>query len=305
VFPDVAEVMAASLEERLRAGEYAGLGDQAALALQLTRDLRAVGHDKHLAVVWNPPGEAGEEPTEDSHPGAWQDDAAHTNFGFERVERLAGNVGYLDLRAFYPAEEAGELCAAAMSFLRRTLALIVDLRKNIGGEPSGVALLCSYFFAPEPVRLNDLYSRADGGTQQWWTMPWLPGARYLNKPVYVLTSAFTFSAAEELAYNLQALKRCTVVGETTGGGANPGGFYRLTGGFEAFIPNSRAINPVTGTNWEGTGVAPDVQVPAEDAQVVAYRLALTHVVGLAGAGNLSTASTQEAHQALHNLRITG
>jgi C-terminal processing protease CtpA/Prc len=199
------------------------------------------------------------------------------NFGFEKLERLEGNVGYIDLRGFAPAEMAGESAAAAMNFLTNTDALIIDLRKNGGGDPSMVALLCSYLFSPEPVHLNDLYFRPDDSTHQWWTFPYVPGKRYEDKPVYLLTSQRTFSAEEEFTYNLKNLKRVTIVGETTGGGAHPGGGRPLDDHFGMFVPTGRAINPITKTNWEGTGVPPDVAVPADAALKTAHLAALRKI----------------------------
>src|SRR6185437_14342657 len=126
------------------------------------------------------------------------------------------------------------------------------------------ALLLSYFFAENDGRhLNDIYWHKDGTTDQFWTVP-VAGSRFLG-PVYVLTSARTFSGGEECAYDFQTQKRATLVGETTGGGANPGGMVPLGGGLAAFVPTGKAINPVTKTNWEHVGVKPDIAVPAADA----------------------------------------
>jgi len=201
------------------------------------------------------------------------------NFGFEKVERLPGNVGYIDLRGFQPAQFGAETVVAAMNFLANTDALIIDLRRNGGGEPAMVALISSYLFGPEPVHLNDLYFRPDNSTRQWWTLPYVPGKRYgEKKEVYVLTSNRTFSAAEEFTYNLKNLKRATIVGETTGGGAHPGGPRRINEHFGIWVPSGRAINPITKTNWEGTGVKPDVDVPADQALKVAHIAALKKVL---------------------------
>jgi C-terminal processing protease CtpA/Prc len=183
---------------------------------------------------------------------------------------------------FQPAELAGDTAAAAMNFLTNTDALIIDIRANGGGAPSMVALVSSYLFGGEPVHLNDLYFRPEDTTHQWWTLPHVPGKRYQDKPVYVLTSKRTFSAAEEFAYNLKSLKRATIVGETTGGGAHPGGMHRLNEHFLVFVPSGRAINPLTKSNWEGTGVAPDLPVAAAQALKTAHLAALKKVAeGLA------------------------
>jgi C-terminal processing protease CtpA/Prc len=139
-------------------------------------------------------------------------------------------------------------------------------------------LLCSYLFGGESVHLNDLYWREGDRTQQFWTLPWVPGTRYgKDKPVYVLTSSRTFSAAEEFTYNLKNLKRATIVGETTGGGAHPGGVRRITDHFGIWLPNGRAINPITKTNWEGVGIEPHIKVPAEQALAAAHLDALQKI----------------------------
>jgi retinol-binding protein 3 len=133
---------------------------------------------------------------------------------------------------------------------------------------------CTYLFGPEPVHLNELYWRPGDSTQQFWTLPYVPGKRYVGKPVSVLTSPRTFSGAEEFSYNLKNLKRATLVGETTGGGAHPGGPERVNDHFAVWLPTGRAINPISKTNWEGTGVKPDVEVPADQALATAHLAAL-------------------------------
>jgi C-terminal processing protease CtpA/Prc len=172
------------------------------------------------------------------------------------VERLAGNVGYIDLRSFSPASMAAKKAAEAMNSLATTDALLIDLRRNGGGDPAMVALLISYSVDGEPIHLNDFVGRDGNVQQQFWTSRDVEGKRYGGKDVYVLTSSFTFSAAEEFAYNLTTLKRATLVGETTGGGANPVTFFEIDDRFRISVPTARARNPITMTNWEGTGVAP-------------------------------------------------
>jgi hypothetical protein len=284
VFPEIAQQIELSVRGRLASGAYNQIDDPRALCEALTADMQAINHDKHLRLFYSPePIPPRENVFEDP---AWLAEMHQRslldNFGFQKVERLAGNVGYLDFRYFASPESAGETAVTAMNFLAHTSAMIVDLRRNDGGDPAMVALLCSYFFSSEPVHLNSLYWRASDLTQQYWTLPYVPGRRYLDKPVYVLTSTETFSGAEEFTYNLKNLKRATIVGETTGGGAHPGDRYQITSHIEAFIPTGRAINPVSKTNWEGTGVAPDIAVPAEQALGVAYREALKAVLSALG-----------------------
>lgn len=282
VFPEVAKKMEQALRERVAGKEYDSLTSARRMAEKLTADLQAVSHDKHLRVRYSHEAIAerqnAEEPTAEEIE-QFKTFLRQTNFGFEKVERLPGNVGYLDLRGFNPAEFAADTGAAAMNFLANTDALIVDLRRNGGGDPAMVAFLTSYIFGAEPVHLNDLYFRPEDSTHQWWTLPHVPGKRFGDKKeVYVLTSKRTFSAAEEFTYNLKNLKRATIIGETTGGGAHPGGGRRLAAHFQMFVPSGRAINPISKTNWEGTGVEPDVKVPAEQALKVAHIAALGKLI---------------------------
>jgi C-terminal processing protease CtpA/Prc len=201
--------------------------------------------------------------------------AQKNNASYRRVERLAGNVGYLELDNFAHSDLAAGPAAAAMTFLANTDALIIDLRRNGGGSPQGVALLCSYFFdADKPVLLNTMYWRRGDRTEEFWTLKDLAGPRYVGKDLYVLTSSRTFSGAEECAYNFQCLKRGTIVGETTGGGAHPGGTRPINDHFMMFVPTGRAINPITKTNWEGVGVKPDIDVPADKALDTAHQRAV-------------------------------
>jgi C-terminal processing protease CtpA/Prc len=202
------------------------------------------------------------------------------NFGIHRVERLDGNIGYLDLRRVPMPENAGPAIAAAMELVSGTYALIIDLRRNGGGAPHGVTFWCSYLLPEEPVHLNDIFHADTGETRQFWSLPYLPGSRYLDRPVYVLTSSRTFSGGEDLCYTLQALRRAEVIGETTGGGAHPTRPFPISAAVHIAVPFARSINPVTGTNWQGTGVIPDTPVPADEAYDVAYAKALRHVTEL-------------------------
>jgi len=188
---------------------------------------------------------------------------------------MEGNVAYIEILTFgMPAGPVRNAVRAVMDSAADASALIIDLRDNGGGRPELVALITSYLFGDEPVHLNSLYWRPRDTTQDFFTNPDVEGRKYgPDKPVFVLTSSRTFSAAEEFSYNLQARERATLVGETTGGGAHPGGGVQLPHGLMMFVPSGRAINPVTGTNWEGTGVVPDVAARAEDALEVALRCA--------------------------------
>ena len=281
VFPEVAAKMAESLRRRLADGEYAGVKTGQELAGLLTKHLQEVSKDKHLRVSCSteklPPPPQGNGPTPEMRE-RMRLFSQKANGEYKKVERLAGNIGYLRVDGFMDAEAAAGPAAAAMSFLANTEALIIDVRYNGGGSPHGVALLCSYLFDEKPVHLNSLYWRRGNRTDDVWTLKELPGPRYVGKDVYVLTSARTFSAAEEFTYNLQCQKRATIVGETTGGGAHPGGGFRINDHFRMFVPTGRAINPITKTNWEGTGVKPDVAVPASQALEAAHERAVAKLL---------------------------
>lgn len=277
VFPEMAAKMGADLKKRQDAKEYDSVTSSRAFAQKLTEDLQAVSKDKHLRVRYShdpiPVRAERGEPTEaEKEQSRWF--GKRINFGFEKVERMNGNIGYIDLRGFNDHEAGAETVAAAMTFLANTEAIIFDLRQNGGGSPFMVALISSYLFGDKPVHLNSLYWRKGDRTDDFWTKPESASKKFPAKDVYILTSNRTFSAAEEFSYNLKNLKRATIVGETTGGGAHPGGMERLNEHFGAFIPTGRAISPITKTNWEGTGVEPDVKVPKEQALKVAYLAAL-------------------------------
>ena len=256
--------------------EYDAITSAQEFAKKLTEDLQSVSHDKHMRVRFSPRPipvrKENNEPTAEEK-AEYENYMKRINFAFEKVERMPGNVGYIKLNNFFEPELGAETVAAAMNFVGNTDALIFDLRENGGGDPAMVALICSYLFG-DKVHLNDLYWREGDKTDEFWTNPTVAGKKYLGRDIYVLTSNRTFSGAEEFSNNLKVLKRATIVGETTGGGANPGGTVRLTEHFGVFIPTGRAINPVTKTNWEGTGVEPDVKVPKDQALKTAYLLAL-------------------------------
>jgi len=271
VFPDVAGEMEKLIRKKHEDGEYKALATIPEFAQQLTEDLRSISRDKHLSVQPLPPRPEGQpdlSPEEEKKQYITQ--AKKRNFNFKKLEILSGNVGYLKFDSFVDAGISGKTAVAAMNFLANSQALIFDLRENGGGSPSLIQLISSYLF-DEPVHLNSFYIRKTDETKQFWTQANVEGPKMTDIPVYVLTSKFTFSGAEEFTYNLKNMKRGTIVGETTGGGAHPVEFHA----FESYhvglrVPFGRAVNPITKTNWEGTGVEPDISVPAEDALLVAH-----------------------------------
>jgi hypothetical protein len=283
VFPDTAKKMGDHLRRQLHGGAYDTLDDLVAFTQKLTEDLRSISHDLHLGVFWAAPDTAaGDERTGLTPEQRDQRFAARLrrdNACFHKVERLAGNVGYLKLDCFAPAQLGGATAVAAMSFLAGSDALIIDLRDNGGGSPSMVQLLASYLLpADHNTLLNSFYVRKENRTDQFWTAPWVPGPRLSDAPVYVLTSKHTFSAAEEFTYDLKNLKRATIVGETTGGGSHPQEEHRVAGyPVVMSLPFGRPVNPITGTNWEGTGVVPDLPATAAEALAVAHSRALAAI----------------------------
>jgi len=283
VFPSVAREMSGLLKRKMKDGKYDAIKTPNDFGDQLTADLQSVSHDKHLRVNFNPDqnrgmrlgnGEVDEEERERRRK-AFEKQQQRSNYGFQEIKILEGNVGYLDLRGFMNPADAGETAASAMNMLKNTEALIIDLRRNGGGDPGMIQLLTSYLYDKhERIHLNSFYFRPADDTTQTWTLPYVPGARNPDAEVFVLTSNYTFSAAEEFTYNLKNLERATIIGETTGGGAHPGGTRPVDERFVAFVPIGRAINPISGTNWEGAGVSPHIAVPQEKALKVAHQKAM-------------------------------
>jgi hypothetical protein len=332
VFPDRADEAAAAVETRMAAGEYDDL-DEVTLAELLTSHLQGACADKHLRVragdgpgprpgprhapggpapAPGAPGPApggpgrvrmggpapGEPGDHESRLLAMRRMGRLDNFGIHRVERLEGNIGYLDVRRVPVPAFAGPAITAAMELVAGTYALIIDLRRNGGGAPEGVVFWCSYLLDEEPTHLNDIFHAGTGETRQFWALPYVPGTRYLDRPVYVLTSSRTFSGGEDFCYTLQALGRAEVIGETTGGGAHPTRGFPISSTVHIAVPFARSINPITGGNWEGTGVVPDVAVAADEARDVAYAKALRHVLAME---DVPPPITDEASEALDQL----
>jgi len=267
VFPDVGHQIAERLRERMFDGAYEDATLES-LAGRLEADLRSINHDKHLGVspvLPTPAPEAARQQELDRTR-----EMRRLNYGFQKVEILDGNVGYLDLRGFLPIGIARETAAGAMALLANVDALVIDLRRNGGGDPSMTQFLCSYFFA-ERTHLSSIAWRGLDAMDELWTFDDVPGKRLVDVPIFVLTSSSTFSAAEGFAYALQSRGRATVIGENTGGGAHPGSTHEIGGLLSVFIPNGQAVNPITKTNWEGVGVEPLVKIPAEQALETAKR----------------------------------
>jgi hypothetical protein len=281
VFPDQARLMEKALRAHQAQGAYKNITSAVLLAEVLTGQLRAINKDQHLMVAFSeraiPEGQgSGHSPEERA---AELKEMQAMNFGVERVERLPFNIGYLDLRVFARPEHSAPAIAAAMTLLSNTEAIIIDLRRNGGGEPEAVTLLASYLL-DQPAHLSDIHYRKGNRVEPMRTRARPEGARPgFAKEVVILTSKDTFSAAEDFSYAMKHLKRAKIVGEKTAGGAHPGDFERLSPHFIAFVPNGRTVSTLTKGNWEGTGVAPDIASPAGHALATAQQAILLGMMG--------------------------
>jgi C-terminal processing protease CtpA/Prc len=278
VFPDIAEKCVNRLKEKISHDEYKRISNPRGFAIKVAEDLQAISKDKHFRVQVS--FGDGTQPEKKNTP---EDDFINKvksnhflkrgNYGFMDVKWYKGNIGYLDLRAFTAADIASEKAVVVMKFLSDMDAIIIDFRNAVrGGSPEMVALLCSYFLE-KPTLYNTFYNRKEGSTTEEWTLAKIDGECMPDVPLYILTNKNVFSACEAFAYSLQALKRATVIGEPTKGGAHLTREVMLNDRFILTIPFVRAINPITGTNWEGSGVKPDIPVKSSKALDVALELA--------------------------------
>ena len=285
---EVGRRAAKRLRQSHRSGAFNDTDSGKAFAAALTAALRDATADGHLTVEYSEqplPQEAGDAAFEAQEMERYY--GAHVNFGVEKAARLADNIGLLELSVFPPASMGGDVVTAAMQVVAHTDALIIDLRRNGGGSDT-VAVLASYFFdSPQP--LSGIYDRPKNRTSQAYTLPYVPGARFgRDKPVHILISKRTFSAAEAFAYDMQALRRATIVGEPSGGGAHPFEYRRIHPHFVLWSVTQKSVNPITGGNWQGVGVQPDVRIEPERALDKAVELTLAalgkpkHAAGSAG-----------------------
>lgn len=262
-----AEALTTALDE----GRFRPFAVGEAFAEEISRMLQEHTGDGHLNIEYSREPLDLDQPADEGYSAQemnrWY--GAHLNHGVEKVERLEGNVALLDLRVFPPVEMGGDTLAAAMQVVANMDALIIDLRHN-GGGAGTTTLLMSYLFDDEPRPLSGVYDRPTETLRQNQTLSCVPGKRFgPDKPVYVLTSRKTFSAAEAVAYDLHALGRATIVGETTGGGAHPFEYLPIHPHFVLWSVTAKSVNPITGGNWQGVGVQPDIEVAADDALAAA------------------------------------
>jgi retinol-binding protein 3 len=271
--PGVAQKMADALWAHEKGGDDDAATDGEVFADLITTQMRHVSHDRYVMMVYT----AGTTPESQPAPtpeevARYREEMEKNNCTFEKVKILPHNIGYLKFNEFPDASICRTTAAAAMASMNRADAIIFDLRDNPGGYANMVALIATYLF-DRPTHLNDFYNRSENTTEQSWTLPPVPGNRLADKPAFVLTSSSTFSAAEGFSYDLKMLKRATLVGETTSGRGHMGMGHPIDDHFTLRVPGIRVINPISKTNWEGTGVEPDVKVRAADALTTAEKLA--------------------------------
>ena len=270
---EVAQKMAIALRDHETNGDDNEATDGPTFADLLTSQMRDVSQDKYVAVIYSVVKTSENSPVPTAEEVArYTKDMKQNNCTLEKVAMLPHNIGHLKFNSFPDASICRQTAAAAMATLNHADAIIFDLRDNAGGYANMVALIATYLF-DRPTHLNDFYDRSRNSTEESWTLPPVPGNRLADKPAFVLTSSTTFSAAEGFSYDLKMLKRATLVGETTSGRGHMGAPHRIDDHFTILVPSMKVINPISKTNWEGTGVEPDVKVKAADALRTAINLA--------------------------------
>lgn len=271
VFPEVAVKIENHLKALLAKGAFDNISDIQEFAGKMTFEMQSISQDKHMRCRLNSANaKIQRRPLPDFSFNGLKEE---TNFNFARAGKLDGQVGYLEIFNFPTMQRAKNSADDAMKLIADSKALIIDLRRNGGGNPDLIQYICSYFF-DKPTHINSIYWRSTNKTNDFITFEKVDGKKMSNIPIIVLTSSYTFSGGEEFAYNIQTQKRGVLIGETTGGGANPGGSFPISDELEVFIPTGRAINPITKTNWEGVGVIPDIKIEASKAFDIAYPKAI-------------------------------
>lgn len=270
VFPDVAQKIEKHLKSQLAKGEFNKIEGLQEFALKLTTEMQFISKDKHMQCSVRSMFAGNQTPLRPNIEikGLKEE----RNLGFARAGKLENNIGYFDIFNFPPMQRAKDLVDAAMRILAQSEALIIDLRRNTGGNPDLIQYICSYFF-DKPTHINSIYWRSSNSTIDFITFEKVDGKKMGKVPIFILTSSYTFSGGEEFAYNIQTQKRGVLIGEITRGGANPGGSFPISDELSLFIPTGRAINPITKTNWEGTGVIPDIKIETSKAFEIAFEKA--------------------------------
>jgi C-terminal processing protease CtpA/Prc len=278
VLPDLGIEYEQEILSWIKSDKYGSIDSTKKFAGQLTEDLQNLANDKHISLRVIEPTDLDEEKAGSlRHPVRLSRLIKNENMGFYKFEWLEGNIGYLDIRRFNTPAISKDMLTSAMKLIARSNAIIIDIRENQGGSTDVLPLFCSYFLE-YPTQLNSDYFREDDVTKKSWTVKNIDGKRITDTPLFVLTSRTTFSAAESFAYDMQANKRAVIIGDSTRGGAHSVDLFKIDENFEIYISTVRSFNPVTGENWEGTGVIPDVYVPAVSALDTAIVLAQTAAI---------------------------
>lgn len=273
VFPDLGEKYGQEILSLFEARDFNNISDSKKFGEYVTDKLQELTKDKHVKFRLIEPSDLGEsEEGSLHHPVRYYRLGRKEHLGITRLDWIENEIGYMDYRRFYYHAEAKEMLFNAIKFLSTANAIIIDLRENQGGGGALIPWFCSYFM-PHPTPLTGTYYRDEDMTEEWWTLEKIEGQRLLDVPMFVLIGKNTFSAAEYLAYDLKIQKRATLIGEPSKGGAHSVDLFPVGDRFEIYIPTARAVNPITGSNWEGTGVIPDVAVPSESALDTAVELA--------------------------------
>ena len=265
VLPEIGRQCGEQIKTRLKAGDYDRITDEKAFADILTKDLQQFSKDNHNRVRVIELNELVKEANDPlREPFRLLKLMQNEHFGFQRLDWIEGNIGYLDLRRFTPLSVAKDMAVCAMNFLAHTNAIIIDLRENPGGMPNMIQFLSNCFFE-HPTQLTGLYVRENDFIIETWTSEKIAGKRMTDIPLFLITSSKSFSAAEAFAYDMKVRGRATIIGDTTRGGAHNVDLFKIDDRFEIYLSTGRAVNPVTGANWEGVGVIPDIVVPSEVA----------------------------------------
>jgi retinol-binding protein 3 len=298
------------LQDNLQNGSYDTLTNANEFAQKLSEDLVFISKDKHFRFLFDPAWVADSKKAKTKSEqdellnrdlGKWRKD----NFGFKEIKILDGNIGYLNLTGFKNPKYAGITAEGAIAFLRNADALIIDLRENGGGFSTMVQLLASYFFDGEPIQMGDSYSRETGKHTQDWTLPHTGGVRLPDLPLYILTSKESYSAAEGFAYFLKNRKRAILIGETTGGAAQPIERVAVSDKFYIWLPTQKPVDPTTNTNWEGIGVSPDIPCQSKLALYTAQQEALKMLAGKGIIDSISYKWFSSYNEVLQNSFIIG
>jgi len=275
VFPDVAKKIEVQLKAEFSKGYFNNIKSDEELAEKINLEMKSIANDLHLrfwvAGSSNPFGLNRKKTTD----YIYQKVNDIQEFGFFRTGKAGNDIGYLEIKGFPPLNSSKESIDTAMKCLTDSRVLIIDVRRNGGGIPETIKYICSYFFE-KPTHINSIYWRYLDKTDDFITLEEVGGRKMFDIPIYVLTSSNTVSGGEEFAYNIQTQKRGVLIGEVTAGGANPCDVLNLDK-FRISIPTGRAINPITKTNWEGTGVKPDYEIDASKALELALEKALLFI----------------------------